>query len=67
MVHHTLKSIIGKLPQQYIRIHRSYIINVNQIHQIQNNIVVVVIDGERKVIPVGKAYQKDFFAKLNIL
>ena len=67
VVHHTLKSIIEKLPQQYIRIHRSYIINVNRIHQIQNNIVVMVIDNERKVIPVGKAYQKEFFDKLNIL
>ena len=67
VVHHTLKSIIEKLPQQYIRIHRSYIVNVNRIHQIQNNIVVVVINGERKVIPVGKAYQKEFFDKLNIL
>ena len=67
VVHHTLKSIIEKLPQQYIRIHRSYIINVNRIHQIQNNIVVVVINNDRKVIPVGKAYQKEFFDKLNIL
>ena len=67
VIHHTLKSIIGKLPQQYIRIHRSYIVNANRINQIQNNIVVVVIDNERKVIPMGKAYQKDFFAKLNIL
>lgn len=67
VVHHTLKSIIKKLPQQYIRIHRSYIININRINKIQNNIAVVVINDERKIIPIGKAYQKEFFEKLNIL
>ncbi len=67
VVHHTLKSIIEKLPQQYVRIHRSYIININHISQIQNNVVAIVIQNERKVIPVGKAYQKEFLDKLNIL
>ncbi len=67
VVHHTLKSVIEKLPQQYIRIHRSYIININHIHKIQDNIVVIIVNGNRKVIPVGKLYQKDFYEKLNIL
>jgi len=67
VVHHTLKSVIDKLPQQYSRIHRSYIVNINHIHQIQNNIVVILINNTKKVIPVGKAYQKDFHEQLNIL
>lgn len=67
VVHHTLKSIIEKLPPQYIRIHRSNIININHIHQIQNNVVVIILNDKRKVIPVGKAYRENFYEQLNIL
>lgn len=67
VVHHTLKSVIEKLPEQYIRIHRSYIININHIQKIQNNIVVIEINKKKKIVTIGKSYQKDLYKKLNIL
>lgn len=67
VVHHTLKSIIEKLPSSFFRVHRSYIINTKRVNQIQNNIIVIQLNGDRKEIPIGKSYQKDFYEKLNIL
>ncbi|APD07889.1 protein-glutamate methylesterase [Flavobacteriaceae bacterium UJ101] len=64
IVHTTLKKINAKLPQSsFIQVHRSYIINIKQIVDIEDSTIVI----NKKVIPLGKNYRESLFNKLNLL
>ena len=53
--HNNLVSIAEHLPpDQFVRIHRSYIINLHKVNAIEGN--CVEIDG--KLLPIGRNYQK---------
>lgn len=59
----SFKEIQDKLPENtFIRVHRSYIVNVNKITSIQKN--RIVIKGER--IPIGESYKSMVYSRLNI-
>ena len=63
-VHSTMKAFETKLPSNsFMRIHRSYIINLNRIKVIEDTIVVIV----DKVIPIGQSYRKSLMERLNII
>ena len=52
MVHSTLKKIEDKLPDHlFLKIHRSYIINIKKIIDIEDNSVLI----KRDVIPVSRS------------
>jgi DNA-binding LytR/AlgR family response regulator len=52
----TMKSMLEKLPpNEFLRVHRSFIIPVNKIESIKNKIIIV--DG--KEIPIGVSYEDD--------
>lgn len=54
----TMKSLEEKLPDDtFLRIHRSYIINIKKIHAVMGNVVEMEVDGKMKHIPVGKSYR----------
>ncbi|HTF02944.1 MAG TPA: LytTR family DNA-binding domain-containing protein [Bacteroidia bacterium] len=62
-MHNTLKDIQEKLPApSFIRVHRSFLIRVDQIQKIEDN----VISCNGKLIPIGKSYKEDVFRKLNL-
>lgn len=64
VIYSTLKSIAAKLPEDnFMRIHRSFIINLNQIVDIEENTLVI----ERKVIPIAKAHKSTLMKRLNLL
>lgn len=44
-------------PENFIRIHRSYIVNIRNIESIAGN--CVRMNGQ--YIPIGREYRKDFF------
>ena len=67
IIYHTLKSVADKLPRQFVRIHRSYIVNVNRIVSIQSNIITIALKKETVSLPIGKVYQKPFFDKINLV
>lgn len=53
----SLKEFLEKLPaERFIRIHKSYIVSINQIKSFEN--YQVKLDNE--TIPIGKNYRKDF-------
>lgn len=53
--HNNLVSIAEHLPEdQFVRIHRSFIINLNKVKAIEGN--CIEIDG--KLLPIGRNYQK---------
>lgn len=62
--HSTMKAIEGKLPpDQFVRVHRSYIVRIDQIDQIEDKTVSV----GRKVIPVGGTYRDGLMKRLNLI
>jgi DNA-binding LytR/AlgR family response regulator len=63
-LHMTLKALEKKLPAgNFLRIHRSYIIQLDHITSIDDNMVCI----GKKLIPVGALYREDFMMRLNLL
>ena len=57
------KEILAKLPpQNFIRVHRSFIVNIHHIESIQRN--KIVISDIR--IPIGDSYKEEFFKRIGI-
>ncbi len=57
----TLKGYEEKLPKKsFVRVHKSYIINLSHIDHVERNRIVIGQDR----IPVGATYQKAFNARL---
>lgn len=57
------KDFQAKLPGNlFIRIHRSYIVNISKIELLQRN--KVIIEGQR--IPIGENYKEAFYKRLGI-
>ncbi len=65
VVHSTMKGIEKKLEpfEKFVRVHRSYIVNVAHIESIQD--VNVIVKG--KNIPIGRSYKNQFMERLDIL
>ena len=64
VVHSTMKGIEKRLPYpDFIRIHRSYIINADKIESIEDLSVLI----NKKFIPIGASYKESFMKSLNIL
>jgi DNA-binding LytR/AlgR family response regulator len=63
-VHSTLKKIGDKLPDSlFLKIHRSYIINVDKIIDIEDNSVLI----KKDVIPVSRSNRPELMKRLNLL
>tara|TARA_R110002020_G_scaffold389984_4_gene600467 strand:+ start:949 stop:1665 length:717 start_codon:yes stop_codon:yes gene_type:complete len=63
-VHSTLKKIAEKLPTSvFLKIHRSYIINIHRIVDIEDNSVLIAKD----VIPISRANRPVLMQRLNLL
>ncbi len=58
-----LKDIESKLPDEFTRVHRSYIVNLNKIEKIEDNFIVI----NQNNIPVGRSYKSDLFKKIKII
>ncbi len=64
LTHSTLKSVEEKMDNhQFMKIHRSYIVNLRKIKDIQDNSVVI----EGKVIPISKSLKSGVMLKLNVV
>lgn len=62
----TMKSLEEKLPKdRFMRIHRSYIVNIDKINAIVGNMVEVSEKGQNKHIPVGKNYRDELTDMIN--
>ncbi len=54
----TMKSLTDKLPDdRFIRVHRSYLVNIDRINSIMGNMIEVFEKGKTKLIPIGKNYK----------
>lgn len=63
-VHSTLKKIEEKLPNDlFLKVHRSYIINIQKIIDIEDNSVLI----KKDVIPVSRSNRPELMKRLNLL
>ncbi len=63
-VHSTLKKIEEKLPDDlFLKVHRSYVINIKKIIDIEDNSVLIAKD----VIPVSRSNRPELMKRLNML
>ena len=64
VVHSTLKKIEGKLPQDmFLKVHRSYVINIKKIIDIEDNSVLI----KKDVIPVSRSNRPELMKRLDLL
>ena len=64
VVHATLKKIQEKLPDSlFLKVHRSYIINIKKIIDIEDNSVLI----KKEVIPVSRSKRPELMKRLNLL
>jgi DNA-binding LytR/AlgR family response regulator len=65
-VHSTMKEIDKKLGTiDFARVHRSFIARLDKIQSIDNQ--NVIMENEKKIIPVGGSYREELMQKLNML
>ncbi len=63
-VHSTLKKIEEKLPKNlFLKVHRSYIINIDKIIDIEDNSVLI----NKDVVPVSRSNRSELMKRLNLL
>ena len=64
VVHATMKQLQEKLmPHGFIRVHRSYIVPIDQVRAIEDSRVLI---GDR-FFPVGKSYRTDLINRLDFI
>lgn len=57
-IHSTMKDIEAKLPSsEFLRVHRSYIIQLDKIASIEQS--NIVLEGDKKIIPIGGSYKDE--------
>ena len=64
--HSTMKDMIKILPEsEFIRIHRSYIVNADKIFSIKYPDLIV--EDKMKVLPIGGLFRKELYSRLNMV
>ncbi len=67
-IHFTMKAISDKMPQnKFVRVHRSFIVNLSKIKVIEDNSVVIKTETGSKVIPIGKSYKEKLMNDINLI
>jgi DNA-binding LytR/AlgR family response regulator len=67
-IHFTMKAIEYQLPSTiFIRIHRSFIVNISLIKTINENSLDMIIGHEFREIPIGLSYRDQLLNRLNIM
>ena len=65
-VHSTMKDMLSKLSSsEFLRVHRSYIVRVDKIIAIEQN--NLVMEEEKKIIPVGGSYRDELHSRLKFV
>ncbi len=65
-VHSTMKDMLTKLSSsEFLRVHRSFIVRVDKILAIEQN--NLVIEDDKKIIPVGGSYRDELHSRLKFV
>jgi DNA-binding LytR/AlgR family response regulator len=60
----TLSKLTTLLPPHFVRTHRSYIVNLRAIRQIEGNQLDL---GTAQKLPIGKSHRDDLHEKIKII
>ena len=63
IVHSTLKNMEDRLPQNFMKVHRSFIINIDKIVDIEDSSVLI----KREIVPVSRSNRKALTDRLNLI
>ncbi len=64
LTHSTLKAVEEKMKtKNFLKVHRSYIVNLNKIKDIQDNSIVI----QGKVIPISKSMKPEVMGRINLV
>lgn len=63
IIHSTLKDLLAKLGEDFVRVHRSFGVPITKINYIQENFLVV----GGKTLNIGKSYRKELMQRLKFL
>ena len=65
-IHSTMKDIESKMPEKdFIRVHRSFIVRIDKIKEIDHS--NVVLENDKKTIPVGGSYKDLLQQRINMI
>lgn len=65
-IHSTMKDIENKMPSDdFIRVHRSYIVRLDKIAQIEQP--NLIMEDNKKIIPIGGSYKDDLLNRINLI
>ena len=65
-IHSTMKEIQKKLPvKEFQRVHRSYIVRLDKIIAIEQP--NILIEGGKKMLPIGGSYKEELFSRINLV
>ncbi len=66
-IHLTMKALERLLPRtMFVRIHRSYMVNILKIEAIEDNFVIIYFRGQKRTIPIAKNAKDELLNRLNI-
>lgn len=67
-IHFTMKAMMQKMPEDtFKRVHRSFIVNLNKIKAIEDNMIIIALKTGTQAIPIAKSYKDDLMDNLNII
>ncbi len=67
-IHFTMKAISDKMPsEKFVRVHRSFIVNISKIKMIEDNTVIIKYENGSKIIPIGKSYKDKLMDDINLI
>lgn len=65
-VHSTMKDIESKLPEsEFMRVHRSFIVRIDKIVAIEQP--NLILENDKKIIPIGGSYRDELTKRLNLV
>ncbi|MCO6482978.1 MAG: response regulator [Flavobacteriales bacterium] len=65
-IHSTMKDIEARLPEsEFMRVHRSFIVRVDKITAIEQP--NLILENDKKVIPIGGSYKDELAKRLNLV
>ena len=65
-IHSTMKDIEDKMPSDaFLRVHRSYIIRIDKIAQIESP--NIILEDIKKNVPIGGSYKDELFKRINLV
>ena len=63
IVHSTMKNVLEKLSSTFVKVHRSYIVNLDKVVDIDDSNLLI----EDKVIPISRSNKSILLQKINVL